>query len=63
MRGKKADSTAGGIWNTKGLYRKNSGSKLLKIKSRWGYGISVGVNRRSNELLTSTVVKKSRSLR
>eukprot|EP00973_Karenia_brevis_P047218 6553378-Karenia_brevis.AAC.1 len=31
------------------------GVKLEKIKSRWEYGIFIGVNRRSNEFLISTI--------
>eukprot|EP00973_Karenia_brevis_P061296 8525421-Karenia_brevis.AAC.1 len=44
---------------------KTRGSKLEKIKSRWEYGFFVGVNRRSNEFMISTVdgIVKSRSIK
>ena len=48
-RGKKA-TVVGLEFGEKLLWRKKKGDKMAKLRSRWAYGIFVGVRRRSGEL-------------
>ena len=48
-KGKKA-TLVGIEFGEKVLWRKKKGDKMAKLRSKWGYGIFLGVRRRSGEL-------------
>jgi hypothetical protein len=64
VRGKKP-TVLGLEFGEKVLYKLKPGAKMEKINSRWDFGIFIGVRRRSNEVMLSTVggIEYARSVR